>query len=154
MTIYVCMHTLKSRREPKTSHSLVRIFVQRYNWVIFLRKWARGSRYRQWRSLSGHVERIFVHKNWRGGYIWQHLVSTGRRYMPHSGSYTQCFGPCFWRSHYQPQSWCRLATLEQRFDCYLWGAVKDKCYADKTETIFVKYSCTQSIMCLKFGLIG
>ena len=49
-------------------------------------------------------------------------------------------------------------------DYYLWGAVKDKCYADKPETIdalkdnireiqLVKYSCTQSIMCLKLGTI-
>ena len=36
------------------------------------------------------IERIFVHKNWRGGY-WQHLVSTRRRYVPHSRSYTRCF---------------------------------------------------------------
>ena len=28
----------------------------------------------------------------------------------------RCFTPCFWRSHYQPQSWCRLATSELRFD--------------------------------------
>ena len=34
----------------------------------------------------------------------------------------------FWRSHYQPQSWYRSAF-------YLWGVVKDKCYADKSETI-------------------
>ena len=43
---------------------------------------------------------------------------------------------------------------------YLWGAVKGKWYADKPETIdalkdnirvkpLVKYSCTQSIICLK-----
>ena len=43
---------------PKTSHCLVWILVQRHNWAIFLRKWARRDRYRQWRSLSGHVERI------------------------------------------------------------------------------------------------
>ena len=46
---------------------------------------------------------------------------------------------------------------------YLWGALKDKCYADKPETIdalkamfvkpLVKYSCTQSIICLKIGPI-
>ena len=85
---------------PKTSDCLVRILVQRHNWVIFLPKWARRGRYSQWRSLSGHVEWIFVHTNLRGGY-WQHLVSTGRRYMPHSRSYTRCFAPCFWRLHYQ-----------------------------------------------------
>ena len=47
---------------PKTSHCLMWILVQRYNWAIFLRKWARRGRYSQWRSLLGHVERIFVHK--------------------------------------------------------------------------------------------
>ena len=39
----------------KTSHCLVRILVQRHNWAIFLRKWARRGGYSQWRSLSGHV---------------------------------------------------------------------------------------------------
>ena len=49
-------------------------------------------------------------------------------------------------------------------DYYLWGVVKDKCYTDKPETIDVlkdnireafgkKYSCTQSIMCIKIGPI-
>ena len=60
---------------PKTSDCLVRILVQRHNWSIFILKWASRSQYR---SLSGHFERIFVHKTWRGGH-WQHLVSTGRR---------------------------------------------------------------------------
>ena len=49
-----------------------------------------------------------------------------------------CFAPYFWSSHYQPQSWRRLAKTELRFDTvglYLWGAVKDKCYAYKPETI-------------------
>ena len=100
---------------PKTSHFLVRILVQRHNWAIFLRKWARRGRYSQWWSLSGHVKRIFVHKKWRGGH-WQHLVSTGRRYVAHRQSYTRCFAPCFWGSHYQPQSWCRLAISELGFD--------------------------------------
>ena len=90
-------------------------------------------------NKQDHVERIFVHKNWRGGY-WQHLVSTGRRYVPHRRSYTRCFARCFWRLHYQPQSWCRLATSELRFDAVglLFGILlytKDKCYADKPETI-------------------
>ena len=56
----------------KTSHCLVRILVQKHNGAIFLRKWAKRGRCSQWRSLSGHVARIFVHKNWRGGY-WQYL---------------------------------------------------------------------------------
>ena len=95
---------------PKTSHCLVWILVQRHNWVIFLRKSAKRDCYSQWRSLSGHFERIFVHKNWRGGY-WQHLASTGQRYVPHRHSYIRWL-----RSHYQPQSWCHLATTEMRFD--------------------------------------
>ena len=79
-------------------------WVQRHNWAIFLRKWARRGRYSQWRSFSGHIERIFVHKNWRGGY-WQHLISTGRRYVSHSRSHTRCFAPCFWRSQYGRSGW-------------------------------------------------
>ena len=47
---------------------------------------------------------------------WQHLLSTGRRYVPHSRSYTRCFTACLWISHYQPQSWYRLGTTELRFD--------------------------------------
>ena len=63
---------------PKTSHCLVQILVQRHNWTIIYRKWTRRGRYSQFRSSSGHVVRIFVHKNWRREY-WQYLVSTGRR---------------------------------------------------------------------------
>ena len=54
--------------------------------------------------------------------------------MSHSRSYTLSFASCFWRSHYQPQSppqSCDLTPL----DYCLWGAVKDKCYANKPETI-------------------
>ena len=50
---------------------------------------------------------------------------------------------------------CDLTPL----DYYLWGAIKDKCYADKPEIIDAlkdnvrEASCTQSIMCLKTGPI-
>ena len=88
-----------------------------------------------WRSLSSHVTRIFAHKNRRGGY-WQPLVSTGPSYIPHSRSYTRCFARCFWRSHYQQQSfWPSRSYDLTPLDYYLWGAVKDKCYADKPDTI-------------------
>ena len=40
---------------PKTSHYLMRILVQRNNWVIFIWKWARRGRYSQRRSLSSHL---------------------------------------------------------------------------------------------------
>ena len=99
---------------PKTSHCLVRILIPNHNWPIFLWKWAGRSRYSQWRLLSGHFERISLHKNWKGRY-WKHLFSTGRRYVPHSRSYTRCFAPRFWRSRYQSQNWCRLATSKLRF---------------------------------------
>ena len=87
-------------------------------------------------------------------FIWQHLVLTGRRYVPHSRSYTRCFAPYFWRSYYQPQSWCHLATSELRFDTVglLFVGCRQRCYADKRR-LLVKYSCTQSIMCLKIGPI-
>ena len=81
-------------KAQKRSHCLVRILDQRHNWAIFLRKWTRRGHYSQWRSLSGHVERSLVHKNWRGEY-WQHLVSTGWRYVPHRRSYTRFFAPYF-----------------------------------------------------------
>ena len=76
-------HAYIEKLTPKTSHCLVQILAQRHNWPILLRKWARRGRYSQWQSLSGHMERIFVHKNWRWRY-WQHLVSTGRRYVQRS----------------------------------------------------------------------
>ena len=45
---------------PKTSHCLVRILLQRHNWNIFLRKWARRSRYSQWQSLQKLKRRILA----------------------------------------------------------------------------------------------
>ena len=74
----------------KTRHCFVRILVQRHDWVNILRKWAKRGRYSQWRSLLRHVERIFVHKNWREEYC-QHLVSKGRRYLSHSSMFCVLF---------------------------------------------------------------
>ena len=48
----------------------------------------------------------FCTQKWNGTFG---LNKTALR-VPHSRSYTRCFALCFWRSHYQPQSWCRLAT--------------------------------------------
>ena len=96
---------------PKTRHCLVRILVQKHKWAIFLSKWARRGRYSQWRSL------LLCWTNFCSLKLKRRiLVSTGLRCVPHSRSYTRCFAPCFWRLHYQPQSWCRLATSELRFD--------------------------------------
>ena len=81
------------------------------------------------RSLSGHVERIFIHKNWRGGY-WQHL-------FPQDGAtchtaeatfdvlrplYEDRIISCRVDVVWPPRSW-DLTTL----DYYLLRAVKDKC---------------------------
>ena len=75
---------IEKQTHPKRANVWCRFWSRGIIWVIFLRKWARRGRYSQRRTLSGHVERIFVH-NWREGY-WQHLVWIGRRYVPHSRS--------------------------------------------------------------------
>ena len=117
--------------------SLVRILVHRHTWAIFLRKWATRGLYSQCRSLSGHVERIFVYKNWRGRY-WQHLVSTGRRYVPTAEATLDIlrlvFEDCIISRRVDailPPWSCDLTPL----DYYLWDAVKNKCYTDKPELI-------------------
>ena len=116
----------------KTSHCLVRILVERDNFAIFLRKWIRRGRYSQWRSLLGHVERIFVHKNWRGRY-WQHLVSTGGRYVPQSRSFLKIA-----LSASELMSFGHLeAAIWHRWTIICGGAVKDKCYVDKPKSIDV-----------------
>ena len=79
----------------------------------FSPKMSKGMPLQSMAIVIGPFWTNFVHKNWRGGY-WQHLVSTG--YVPQSRSNTRCFEPCFWRSQYQPQSWCSLATSKLRFD--------------------------------------
>ena len=105
---------------PKTSHCLLPILIQRHNWAIFLRKWARRGL-----SLSGHVERIFVHKKLKRGIL--------ETFGFNRTSYT-VFQDCIIRRRadvvWPPRS-CNLIPM----DYYLWGAVKDKCYADKPETI-------------------
>ena len=110
-----------------------------HNWAIFLRKWARRDRYSQWWSLSDHVEWIFVHKNWRGGYckIWFqqddamcHIVEATHDIL------RPVFEDCIINRRADvvwPPLRCDLTPL----DYYLWGAVKDKCYTDKPEKIDV-----------------
>ena len=91
---------------PKTIHCSVRILVQRHNWAIFLRKWARrcvtvnGDRYRA--NLNEFLFTKIEEENI--GNIW----------FQQDGA--TVFATCVWRSHYQPQIWCYLATSELRFD--------------------------------------
>ena len=123
----------------KTSHCLVRILVKRHNWEIFLRKWARRGRYSHWRSLSGHVERIFFSqklKNWIDiDNIWfQQDGAVCRTAEATLDVLQHVFEDCIINRRafviWPPRS-CDLTPL----DYYLWGAIKDKCYADKPDTI-------------------
>ena len=106
-------------------------------WAIFLWKCAKWGRYSQWRSLSGHVERVFVHKieEENIGNIWFQQDGAA---CPTAKATLDVLRPTFedriisrkadvvW-----PPRSCDLTAL----DYYLWGAVKDKCYANKPETI-------------------
>ena len=116
---------------PKTSHFFVRILVQRHNWAIFLRKWARKGRCSQWRSLTGHFERIFVHKNWRVCYLGFNRTALCATHPKLHSMFCALFlkdriisrrADVIW-----PPRSCDLTPL----DYYLWNAVKDKCYTDK-----------------------
>ena len=66
------------------------------------------------------------------------MVSTGRRYVPHSRATLDVLRPVFEDRNISrradvvcPTRSCNLTSL----DYYLWGAVKDKCYVDKPGTI-------------------
>ena len=110
------------------SHCLVRILVQMHNWAIFLRKWARRGRYR-----ANFCSKKFGEEDI--GIIWfqqdganchtpeatldvLHLVFEDR--------IISRIADVVW----PPQS-CDLTPL----DYYLWGAAREKRYADKPETI-------------------
>ena len=106
---------------PKTSHCLVRILVQRHNWAIFLRKWARSGCYSQWRSLSNHVERGFVRIEEKDiGNIWFQQDDA----MCHTAKATlDVLRPVFKDRI--------ISRRTVRLDYYLWSALKDKCYHRK-----------------------
>ena len=116
----------------KTSHCSVRILVQKHNWGIFHRKRTRRGHYSQWRSLSGHVKRIFVYKNWRGGFLatFGFNRTTLCATQPKLDSMFCVFEDHIISSRadvvWPPRS-CDFTPL--------WGIVKDKCYAYKPETI-------------------
>ena len=84
------------------------------------------GRYSQWRSLSSHVELIFVQEDI--GNIW--FQQDGA--TCHSAEATlDVLRPRRRANVSWPPRSCGLTPL----DYYLWGAVKDKCYAEKPETI-------------------
>ena len=88
------------------------------------------------RSLSGHVEGIFVHKNWTLRILATfgfnrtacHTVEAALDVLRFvvKDSIISRRAAVVW----SPRS-CDLTP----FDYYLWKAVKAKCYADKPETI-------------------
>ena len=115
----------------KTSHCLVRIFVQRHNWVIFLPT-VNGDRYRAMFNefLFTKIEEEDI------GNIWfqQDGITC------HTAEATlDVLSPVFEgriisrRAHvvWPPRS-CDLTPL----DYYLWGAVKDNCYSDQRQLTF------------------
>ena len=122
---------------PKTSHCLVRILVLRHNWAIFLRKWARRDRCSQCRSLSGNVERnIFTKLEEENiGSTWFQQDSA----TCHKAEATlDVLGPVFEDRIIKRRAyvvWPARSCDLTPFEYYLWGTVKDKCYADKPETI-------------------
>ena len=109
----------------------MRIFTQRHNWAIFLRKWARRGHYSLMRIfVQRHNWAIFLRK-------WGEVVTVnGDCYWPMLNEFLltkieeEDIGNIWFQqdgaTHYQPQRWCRLATSR---------CVKDKYYADKPETI-------------------
>ena len=66
------------------------------------------------------------------------MVSTGWRYVPHSETTRNVLCPVFKDriiSSTTAVVWPPLSCNLTLLDYYLWGAVKDKCYADKPKAI-------------------
>ena len=122
----------------KTSHCLVRILVQRHNWAIFLRIWTRRSRYRQcndrYRALLNEFLFTKIKEDDIGNIWFQQDGATCHTAVAtpdvlHPVSEDRIISrraDVVW-----PPRTCDLTPL----DYYLCGAAKDKCYADKPDTI-------------------
>ena len=101
---------------------------------------SKGGRYNQWWSLLIVFLNTFLNE-----FLFTKIeeedignISTGRRYV-HTAEATldvlrpvfeDCIISCRADIVWPPRS-CDFTPLH----CFLWGAVKDKCYADKPETI-------------------
>ena len=108
----------------------MRILVQSHNWAIFLR-------YSQWRSLSSilnkflfteieeeDIDNIWFQQNGATCHTAEALLDVLRPVF--EDRIISRKADVVW-----PSRSCYLIPL----DYYLWGAIKDKCYADKPETI-------------------
>ena len=90
---------------PKTNHCLVRILVQRHNLSVTVN----GDRYRAMLK-----EFLFTKIEEQGiGHIWFQQPALRSTQPKLCSMFWALF---FWRSHYQPHSWCRLATSDLRLD--------------------------------------
>ena len=111
------------------------ILVQRHNWAIFLRKWAISGRYSQWRSLSGHVHELLFTKIEEAdiGNIW--FQQDGATCYTAEANFDVLHDDDQILSRRADVVWPPRSCDLTQLDYYMWGAVKDKCYADKPETI-------------------
>ena len=89
---------------PKTSHCLVRILVHFSSKMSKKRPWMAIVIGPSWTNFCSEKLKRRI------------LATFGFKRTALCRSYTWCFVPCFWRLHYQPQSWYRLTTSKLRFD--------------------------------------
>ena len=87
---------------------LVQLLVQRHNWPFFFEN-VQGRPLQSMSTVIGACWKLKRRILATFGFNRTALRAT-------QPNYTLCFAPCFWISHYQPQSWCHLTTSELRFD--------------------------------------
>ena len=108
---------------PTTRHCLVRILVRRRDCYLLFWKWGRNCSDSERHSLQQHDNGVLVASTGRHG-SRGHAVSARRRHLPHRA---------WCRTNYLQKFGCQLATKIMRFN-FLWGFVKSRVYANKSET--------------------
>ena len=109
---------------PKRSYCLVRIFVQRHNWNIFLRKWAIFNEFSFTKIKEENIGNIWFQQDGATCHKVEATLDVLRSVFEDRINSRR--SDVVW-----PPRSCNLTPLNY----YLWGAVKDKCYADKSEPI-------------------
>ena len=108
----------------------------RHNQAIFLRKRARRARYSQWRSLSGMLKEFLFTKIEEGDIGSIRLQQNGAKCHTAESTF-DVLRPVFENRIISRRAdivWPPRNDLTP-LDYQLWGAVKDKFYVDKPETI-------------------